>query len=63
MLDAIHKLLVDQLPSVVPGSLVGRAMSYMQGQWPKLIRYIENGAWPISNNPCKNAIRQFVVGR
>ncbi|WP_155520854.1 IS66 family transposase, partial [Ralstonia solanacearum] len=32
-------------------------------QWPKLTRYVENGAWPISNNPCENAIRPFVVGR
>jgi transposase len=27
------------------------------------IRYMENGAWPISNNPCENAIQPFVVGR
>ncbi|MET3552323.1 hypothetical protein ABIC50_002247 [Burkholderia sp. 567] len=25
--------------------------------------YVENGSWPISNNPCENAIRPFVVGR
>ena len=31
--------------------------------WPQLIRYIENGAWPIDNNPAENAIRPFVVGR
>jgi hypothetical protein len=27
------------------------------------IRYVENGAWPIDNNLCENAIRPFVVGR
>ncbi|MCX7180887.1 MAG: transposase, partial [Proteobacteria bacterium] len=41
----------------------GKALHYLQGQWPKLIRYVENGAWPIDNNPCENAIRPFVVGR
>ena len=29
----------------------------------RLIRYIENGNWPISNNPCENSIRPFVVAR
>lgn len=33
------------------------------GSGPKLVRYIENGTRPISNNPCENAIRPFVVGR
>jgi hypothetical protein len=28
-----------------------------------LIRYVDNGQWPISNNACENAIRPFVVGR
>ncbi|MBB5547492.1 hypothetical protein GGD70_007852, partial [Paraburkholderia fungorum] len=31
-------------------SLLGKALTYLLGQWPKLIRYIENGNWPISNN-------------
>lgn len=29
----------------------------------KLVRYVGNGNWPISNNLCENAIRPFVVGR
>jgi transposase len=63
VLQAIEMLLREQLPIVVPGSLLGRAMQYLHGQWPKLVRYIEDGAWPISNNPCENAIRPFVLGR
>ena len=34
----------------MPGSLLGKALYYLRGQWPKLIRYVENGDWPISNN-------------
>jgi len=49
--------------SVAPNSLLGKALHYLDGQWPKLIRYVENGTWPIDNNPCENAIRPFVVGR
>ena len=32
-------------------------------QWPKLVRYVDDGRYPIDNNACENAIRPFVVGR
>ena len=48
---------------MAPGSLLGKALHYLEAQWPKLIRYVENGVWPIDNNLCENAIRPFVVGR
>ena len=63
VLERIEQLLVAHRDGVVPGSLLGKALQYLSSQWPKLIRYVENGEWPISNNPCENAIRPFVVGR
>jgi len=36
---------------------------YTLEYWPELSRYIENGEWPIDNNPAENAIRPFVIGR
>jgi transposase len=63
VLGLIEKLLVEHRDAVVPGSLLGRALQYLSGQWPKLVRYVENGKWPISNNPCENTIRPFVIGR
>ncbi|GAB3379983.1 hypothetical protein GCM10027514_19040 [Azotobacter armeniacus] len=54
-------MLLEHLPTVVSGSLLGKALQYLSGQWPKLIRYVENGAWPISNNLCESAIRPFVA--
>jgi transposase len=63
ILELIEKLLLEHHDAVVPGSLLGKALYYLRGQWPKLTRYVENGDWPISNNPCENAIRPFVVGR
>ena len=38
-------------------------MRYLAHQWPHLIRYLENGSYPIDNNPAENAIRPFVIGR
>jgi transposase len=63
VLDTIERMMLEHLPTVVPSSLLGRALQYMSGQWYKLVRYLENGNWPISNNLCENAIRPFVVGR
>jgi len=63
VLDAIHALALEQSPGVMPKSLLGKGLTYLREQWPKLIRYVENGNWPISNNPCENSIRPFCVGR
>lgn len=63
VLQKIEAMLLRHLHAVVPGSLLGKALHYLSAQWPKLIRYVENGAWPIDNNLCENAIRPFVIGR
>jgi hypothetical protein len=63
VLAKIEGLLLQHLHGVTPGSLLGKALHYLSSQWPKLTRFIENGAWPIDNNLCENAIRPFVVGR
>lgn len=63
VLAKIEGLLLQHLHAVMPGSLLGKALHYLSSQWPKLTRFVENGAWPIDNNLCENAIRPFVVGR
>lgn len=42
-----HVLMLEQSPGVVPKSLLGKGLTYLREQWPKLIRYVENGSWPI----------------
>ena len=63
VLDRIQTLLLAHLHAVVPGSLLGKALHYLSAQWPKLTRFVQDGSWPIDNNPCENSIRPFVVGR
>lgn len=46
-----------------PKGLLGRALNYAIEQWPRLIRYLENGHITPDNNMAENAIRPFVVGR
>jgi len=50
----------DRVP---PQSLTGKAMHYMDRQWPKLVRFLEDGRIPLDTNLVENAIRPFVVGR
>ena len=63
VLEQIEALALQHLHGVLPGSLLGKALHYLTAQWPKLVRYVDDGRYPIDNNACENAIRPFVVGR
>jgi len=63
VLAKIEALVLVQLHSVLPASLLGQALHYLAQQWPKLVRFVDDGRYPIDNNACENAIRPFVVGR
>ena len=63
VLVRIQTMMSEHLLTVVPSSMLGRSLHYLRGQWSKLVRYVQNGDWPISNNFCENAIRLWVVER
>ena len=63
VLGQIEALLLANLHTVLPGSLLGKALHYLSAQRPKLTLYVTNGAYPIDNNACENSIRPFVIGR
>jgi hypothetical protein len=55
VLGQIQALVLAHLHSVMPGSSLGKALHYLSAQWPKLSRYVEDGRYPIDNNPCHAA--------
>jgi transposase len=63
ILNEIKIFLDKSLPTVAPESSLGKALTYMEKQWPKLIRYVDDGRIPIDNNGVENTIRPFVIGR
>jgi transposase len=63
LLKEIEDLMLANLHTVLPSSLMGKALHYLAGQWRKLVRFVADGRYPIDNNPCENSIRPFVVGR
>jgi hypothetical protein len=63
VIGQLRKWLDQHIERIPPKSILGRAMHYLHHQWPHLIRYLEDGNYPIDNNPAENAIRPFVIGR
>jgi transposase len=46
-----------------PSTLIGKALDYLDSQWPRLIRVLDDGRLDVDTNLCENAIRPFVLGR
>jgi transposase len=63
ILEKLRAWLDKTQPRITPQSTLGKAVSYLDEQWPRLVRYVEDGRYPIDNNRAENAIRPFVVGR
>lgn len=63
ILQKLRSWLQKSLHQVPPKTVLGKALTYTDNEWHRLVRYIEDGELPIDNNRCENAIRPFVVGR
>lgn len=49
-------------PEVLPKSLFGTAVHYGRQQWPKLVRFLEDGRIEIDNDRAERSIKPFVIG-
>jgi len=63
VIENLRGWLDASIDSVPPQSLTGKALHYMDGQWPKLARVLDDGRIPLDTNLVENAIRPFVIGR
>jgi transposase len=61
VLDAL--LAWSRTKKAAPKSALGKALYYLQEQWPYLIRYLEDGRLELSNNRAERSIKPFVMGR
>ena len=59
----LHDLLLELQQRALPSSLLGKAVSYAQGQWEYLCVFLEHGHVGVDNNPVENAVRGIAVGR
>jgi len=63
VLDRLRAWLDASRDGVPPQSLTGKAIHYLDRQWPKLVRVFDDGRLPLDTNRVENAIRPFVLGR
>ena len=63
IIDKLKQWMDKTLANTPPKSDIGKAVSYLHNQWPRLIRYVDDGEYPIDNNRAENSIRPFVIGR
>jgi hypothetical protein len=63
LLDSLHTFAVDLQQHTLLSGKLGDALSYLTRQWPKLIRYVDDGRLAIDTNLAENAIRPFALGR
>lgn len=63
ILDQFNEWLVRHQDGCLPKSLLGKAMSYARSEWPRLVRYLDDGRVDIDNNAAERSIKPFVIGR
>jgi transposase len=67
LMQDLKEWLIEHAPKanlkVLPGSKIGKAISYALGMWGRLERYLEDGKFEIDNNWVENSIRPVAVGR
>ena len=61
--DELRRWLDRSIGQVPPQTLTGKALGYLDKQWPRLIRCLDDGRVEVDNNLAENAIRPFVMGR
>lgn len=63
VLDRIRST-VDRLkPTALPTETLGQALEYLNGQWPHLSLFVDDGEIPIDNNPSERGMRPVALGR
>ncbi|MGH8031371.1 MAG: IS66 family transposase [Luteimonas sp.] len=62
-LREIKEWLDELRPKVAGNSGTAKAIDYTLKRWAALTRYVDDGRYPIDNNPIENAIRPVALGR
>lgn len=61
IVEKLYAWLIKQ--NVLATGKLGEAITYLNNQWPKLVRYLDDGLLNIDNNRAERAIKPFVIGR
>jgi hypothetical protein len=62
-LTTLHEWLKAEQPSVLPKSLMGKAIAYALRHWQALTRFVTDGFLDIDNNVAERTLRHIAIGR
>jgi hypothetical protein len=62
-LESLRQWAAKMQHETMPSGKLGEALGYLDTQWPKLVRYVEDPRLAIDTNLAENAIRPFALGR
>jgi len=63
ILEEIRTWLGRPPPELLPRSALGKAVGYLNAQWKRLVKYVQDGRLEIDNNFIENAVRPVALGR
>ena len=63
IVDDFKAWLESESKLALPKSALGTAFTYCRNQWPKLIRFLDDGRLELDNNRAERSIKPFVIGR
>ena len=63
IVDGFKEWMDKESPLVPPQSVLGKAFTYCRNQWPKLIRFLDDGRLDPDNNRAERSVKPFVIGR
>ena len=63
LVEGLFKWLEELLPKVNSGSGTAKAINYLLRRKPAFTAFLDDGCFPIDNNPVENAIRPIALGR
>lgn len=63
ILNSLEKWMEKTYPTVLPKSLMGKAIAYAYSLWPRMKPYLKDGRIAIDNNGAENSIRPIAIGR
>lgn len=53
LLEQLEQWLTKSLPQVPPKTAIGKALHYLNNQWPKLVRFLDDGRIPLVSGQLK----------
>ncbi|MDF9799228.1 transposase [Catalinimonas alkaloidigena] len=63
VMDALGQWLVNEYPTVLPKSKIGKAFYYLIARYNKIYIYLQDGRLEVDNNLIENSIRPVALGR